>query len=236
MGQTIMRRVIAPGLVLTVAMILLCTQIASAVRRNVASVLLLRAQGERRPVLQEALRWLDNEASCRGYWLRGWARNALGDGAGRDAEWEQLLACDPASVALVEAYFPDDWQWAQRALVLAPQAAESWFWLARVNEGDNPEEAIRLYQRGLALNPRDTPRWNSLGFLLGRSDPDAAFAAFVESCNRGGKGCRWAGAIAERRGDLRLAMHFYRRDPSPDVHRWADRLEEELRRIGEENP
>ncbi len=184
------RRFLLLGLSL-IAMALFSAGIASAARHNGAAVLLLRAQMGGRAPLERALQWLNGIRSCRAHWLRGWAYNGLGREALRDREWETFLSCDPQGVALVEAHLPEDRGWAERALELAPQAAESWFWLARLSEKADPEEAARLYRQGLALNPMDAHRWDRLGFMLGSFDPDAAFAAFVRSCDLGGKGCRW---------------------------------------------
>lgn len=174
--------------------------------------------------------------NCRAFWFQGLIAHLEGRPAARHLAWEKWLQCPDVHVAFLEATVGDDLLWAERSLHLAPQDAESWFWLARIYERERPEDAIWLYRCGLMLKPIDTHRWDRLGFLLARSNPEAAFEAFVRSCSLGGKGCRWAGNIARQQGDLETAIRYYRLDPSETVHQWADELEEEMHQRDRNTP
>jgi tetratricopeptide (TPR) repeat protein len=200
-----------------------------AVRRNTAGLLLLHGLAGDGPALAQALAMLQREEGCPAHWLKGAAYHAVGDAARRDAEWQAFLECAPAGVMMVEAYFPEDRSWAERAVELAPEEAESWFWLARLAERKEPALAAEAYRQGLERNPYDAMRWQSYGFVLkNTAGEEQALQAFIRSCELGGNGCRRVGAIMERRGDLRTAIQYYRADPSLIFQRYADELEAKL--------
>jgi Tfp pilus assembly protein PilF len=99
-----------------------------------------------------------------------------------------------------------------------PESAETSFWLAKICAKDTPERAIALYRKGLALDPDNGRRWRELGDLLVKHDLQAALHAYSQSCQNGdpgANGCWLAGQTAERRGDLKMAISFYR------LSRWS---------------
>lgn len=200
-----------------------------AAHRNTAGLLLLRGLAGDRPALETAMEYLDDEDTCWTHWLKGVTYHAVGDAVRRDAEWQAFLDCAPAGAVMVEAYFPEDRSWAERAVKLAPEEAESWFWLARLAERKEPALAAEAYRQGLERNPYDAMRWQSYGFvLMNTAGEEQALQAFIRSCELGGNGCRRVGAIMERRGDLRTAIQYYRADPSLIFQRYADELEAKL--------
>ncbi|MGQ9518413.1 MAG: hypothetical protein ACUVT1_14205 [Anaerolineae bacterium] len=200
-----------------------------AAGRNAASLLLLRGLAGDAPAVEQTLGRLSSDHTCWARWLRGLAYHALGDIQRRDEQWGAFLACEPAGAALIEAYLPEDRSWAERAVALAPEEAESWFWLARLAERKEPALAAEAYRQGLERNPYDAMRWQSYGFVLMRTaGEEEALQAFIRSCQLGGNGCRRVGSIMERRGDLRTAIEYYRADPSPTFQRYADELERRL--------
>lgn len=203
--------------------------IAGAVSRNTAGLLLLRGLAGDTAALEQAEALLQDDPSCPAHWRRGMIAQARGDTGRRDAEWEAFLRCEPAGAVMVEAFLPDDLEWAERAVELAPASGEAWFWLARLLERKDPARAADAYARGLERSPYDAMRWQSYGFVLMRTaGEEAALQAFIRSCELGGNGCRRVGDIMMRRGDLRTAIQYYRADPSLMFQRYADELEAKL--------
>ncbi len=209
--------------------ILVVTILPPAIRHNVITTLTLRGLTGDGISLARAVGALAEEESCRARWLAGLAYHALGDAERRDISWQQFLACEPSGTPFVEKYLPEDRAWAQWAVNLLPDRAEPWLWLARLAERDDPALAAEAYRRGLEIRPYDGMLWQSYGFvLLETAGEEAALQAFIRSCELGSNGCRRVGAIMERRSDLRTAIKYYRADPNPMFHRYADELERRL--------
>lgn len=227
---------IARSLLVLGLVFILSAGMASAVRRNAASLLALRALTGDGAAIHQAMNAFADDASCRALWVMGLMFHALGNVEQRDIRWEQFLACDALGIPFVEAYLREDRAWAERAARLFPERAESWFWLARLAERNDLALAAEAYRRGLEIAPYDGMRWQSYGFVLLQTEgEEAALRAFIRSCEMGGNGCRRVGAIMERRGDLETAIRYYRADPSPMFHRYADELERKVRPFGSSN-
>jgi tetratricopeptide (TPR) repeat protein len=99
---------------------------------------------------------------------------------------------------------------------------EAQFIFAHVIALEQPEQAIVLYRQALQRRPLDGLRWRELGDLLVENEPQAAIAAYLESCyngDPGSHGCYNAGLTAEKLGDLPDAIRYYR------LSKWSGALE-----------
>ena len=152
--------------------------------------------------------------TCRAWWLVGHLDQAAGDLAGRDAAWAEYLSCADDVPAVMTAAVPDHRELARHALVRHPESAAASFWAARTVRDSDPEDAVALYRRGLAIDPSNGRAWIELGDLLIQDEPVAALGAYVEGCRHGDpglNGCWRAGQAAERLGEIDLAIRTYRR-------------------------
>jgi hypothetical protein len=114
---------------------------------------------------------------------------------------------------------------------------ERLFWLTGAYTRSNPEIAIALYYQGLALDPSDVRRWQYLGHLLSKRDPQAALGAYLQSCyhgDPGANGCMGTGCMAEKLGDPRAAIQYYRLSRYRGALQRADELEQMLAEQGGE--
>lgn len=159
---------------------------------------------------------------CRARWFEGLLYHTSGNAPAREAAWSALLDCSNDYVSYMSALAPGDAALAGRAVALRPENAAGYFWLAPIVAAEAPDDAVFLYRQGLALAPEDGRRWLALGDLLQTSDLPAAREAYLQAClngDPGANGCLRAGGIAERQGDLRLAIEYYR------LSNWSGALE-----------
>jgi tetratricopeptide (TPR) repeat protein len=108
---------------------------------------------------------------------------------------------------------------------------EMQFIMATILAATDPSRAIELYQDGLQRSPRDGVRWYELGHLLADVDVEAALEAYARSCrygDPGSHGCYGAGRMAERQGDVFLAIEYYRQSRWAGAQERADQLEQAL--------
>lgn len=179
---------------------------------------------------------------CHSSWFLGHLARSRGDIPVRDAAWRDVIRCDPGYVAFLMKILPDDAPLALYATQAQPTAASGWFWLAEIRGGfiaynftavtdANRSEITALLQRGLALDPGDGLRWRELGDLLRPNDPQAAIAAYLQSCfhgDPGSNGCWLAGLTAEQLGDLPNAIRYLRYSHWQGARDRADELEAQL--------
>ena len=173
----------------------------------------------------------DSLTGCSTYWLRALVHHSRGDLATRDQNLADAMRCDDRLVILAHKLFPEDLGLAQLALDVAPARAESWFWLAELRSADDPDQAILLFYRGLELDPKDGLRWREFGDLLRKDHPNAAIAAYMESCyngDPGSNGCLQAGIVAEQLKMYDIAIQILRLSKYQPAHDRADRLEAQL--------
>ena len=160
-----------------------------------------------------ALAKAELEQDCRADWLRGLVANTLGETTYRDISWKRAISCSPNHISSIRIVLGEDPQWAELAVRVAPENAESWFWLANARSTESPEEAIRFYRQGLQIDPSDAKRWRQLGDLLRERDPRSAIEAYFHACingDPGNHGCWSAGQLAEQGGDIDTAIRYYR--------------------------
>ena len=108
---------------------------------------------------------------------------------------------------------------------------EMQFVLATILSDSDPNRAIQLFRQGLHHMPGDGVRWSYLAYLLSETDPQAAFEAFLRSCNLddpGAHGCYGAGRMMEQLGDPQRAIEYYRRSHFEKALARADELEARL--------
>jgi tetratricopeptide (TPR) repeat protein len=156
----------------------------------------------------------------------------MSDDHARDRAWVEAMRCSPHYIPMVMATLPDHRPLAELAVQAQPNSADAWFWFAEVQSQKDPQTAIELYRRGLALRPTDSWRWRLLGDLLVDQDPQAAIDAYLMSClngDSGYNGCLRAGLTAERLGDIQTAIRYYRLSRLPRIWQEAERLEQQLR-------
>ncbi len=168
---------------------------------------------------------------CRARWYEGLLYHTLGNTPARETAWSALLDCSNEYVGYMSALAPNDATLAERAVALRPENADGYFWLASVVITDAPDDAVSLYRQGLELAPADGRHWLALGDLLQASDPSAAREAYLQAClngDPGANGCLRAGGIAERQGDPRLAIGYYRLSHLDGALEKAAELERQL--------
>lgn len=91
----------------------------------------------------------------------------------------------------------------------------------------------------LALFPGKFPPWVVFGGLLSKRDPQAALEAYLQSCyhgDSGANGCLGASRMAEKLGDPRAAIQYYRLSRYRGALQRADELEQMLAEQGGELP
>lgn len=168
---------------------------------------------------------------CRARWYEGLLYHTLGNTPAREAAWSALLDCSNEYVGYMSTLAPDDATLAGRAVALRPENAAGYFWLASIVAAEAPGDAVSLYRQGLGLAPADGRHWLALGDLLQASDPSAAREAYLQAClngDPGANGCLRAGGIAERQGDPRLAIGYYRLSHLDGALEKAAELERQL--------
>lgn len=168
------------------------------------------------------------DARCRAGWYEGLLLHTAGDLARRSAVWGDLLACAPDYTGYMAVLAHDDAPLARQAVAAQPDNPAAYFWLAGLAA---PGEAIALYRQGLALAPGDGRHWLALADLLVGRDDDAALEAYAQAClngDPGANGCIHAAAIVAARGDLQMAIHYYRLSNWSEARAKADELERQL--------
>lgn len=171
-----------------------------------------------------------NNSTCRAKWIRGLLLNSSEDLNGRDAQWIAAGICDPNYVILMHRLAPEDASLASQILEAVPASAEAWFWMGNLD----PEHAIKYYQRGLALSPKDARRWMTLAGLIESVDPPAALEALIQACEYGDPGenaCLGAGNRFLAMGDVLSAIRILRKATWQGSLDLADRLEQEQNKI-----
>ncbi len=152
--------------------------------------------------------------SCRTNWHLGLLEHEQQALAARDSAWEQLLGCSTQHTTLMRSVAPENRSLAEAAVAKQPKNAESYFWLASLEAGDDKDGAIAYYESGLALAPGDAVRWVELGGVRQAiGDVDGAIAAYDQGCflfDRGGNGCPRAGKLYMEIGEYELAADRYR--------------------------
>jgi tetratricopeptide (TPR) repeat protein len=218
--REVARRVFFPQLLIlllaiVVIIMMVWIPLAKQMALNRAAVWTMRAlaQGESEPAMHTASKALTTAEGCSIHWFRGLLAHAMGDKDARDRAWVQAMRCSPHYVRMASAMLPDRQSLAELAVLVQPDDADTWLWLARVHSQKDPQTAIELYRRGLALRPTDGEGWQELGELLASQDPQAAIVAFLQCCYNGDpgyNGCWRAGQTAEQLGDIQAAIHYYR--------------------------
>ncbi|MFQ5921930.1 MAG: tetratricopeptide repeat protein [Anaerolineales bacterium] len=167
-----------------------------------------------RPLLEIATSSLaPPQSNCRGSWFHGFIAQSQGDETARDEAWESAIQCASHYIVFLHKMHPENRALAELAVRKQPGAAEGWFWLAQFHIDKEPARAVELYRHGFTLDPHDGRRWKELGDLLVDNHPDAAIAAYLQSCfngDPGQNGCWRAGQTAERKGELNRAIRYYR--------------------------
>lgn len=234
--QAISVRFVYGVLMITLLLVVMSwEQVEERLTLNAAAMITLRglvANSRQLSSAEAALVGL-NTQNCRADWFRGLVANALGQEARRDAAWETVVRCSADYIPMLYVVAPDHRRLAELAVHERPQSATTWFWLARtltcmpcgwtapVYEHDRGW-VIQVYRQGLALDPFNGLRWRELGDLLAGRDAQAAIEAYLQSCyngDPGANGCWRAGLTAERLGDIRAAIRYYR------LSRWSGALE-----------
>lgn len=222
------------ALVAFTAGLLLVVSIAfSAFPVNRAGQLMLRALADpaaRSSAAAEDLTRLADQ-QCRVRWYEGLFHDTAGDPAGRAAAWGSLLNCSADYTGFMSFLAADDVRLARLAITSQPDDAAGYFWLARSITSESPANAIKLYERGLSLDPRDGHQWLALAGLLRSTDEAAALDAYLQACHHGdpgANGCLNAGDLAQSRGDTQLAIEYYRLSRYSEARDRASELERQL--------
>lgn len=169
---------------------------------------------------------------CQRHWLLGSLALRYDDQAKMIEEWENALRCDSSYMTAMRMEQPENQALAVLATTAYPDLAESWFWLAQLQEHYAPEEAISSMIRGLELRPEFGIGWYHLGELFESAGKlDRAIDAFIESgkfLNKGSDHFFKVGSIYERLGNPRRAIYFYRRSLFEGAFQRAAYLESKL--------
>lgn len=193
-------------------------------------------------IKQEYLTTKYYQTNCRVNWLMGFIEDYKGKLPNRNYHWEKALECEPLIVDFLSMSFPEDRIFAQTAVRLHPEYAESWFWLANTfvewksgnpypKSEENRTEIIQIYEKGLKIAPYNALRWREFADLLKPIDPHTALEAYLQSCllgDPGSNGCYRAGQTAEELGDNEFAIQYYRYSHWEGALNRADELEAQL--------
>jgi tetratricopeptide (TPR) repeat protein len=164
---------------------------------------------------------------CKTFWFDGLIAGSQGDLEGRNTYWRVAVQCSPKFIEMLSLIIPDDRAMAEFVVASHPETAESWFWMAQLDD----ERVIEFYERGLALDPTAGLRWKEYGDLIVEEDPERAIQAYLQSCLNGDpryNGCWLAGKMAEQLGDIPRAIRYYRFSLWKGAWNRADELELEL--------
>jgi Tfp pilus assembly protein PilF len=236
-----------PGLFLWTALVLLFTRaqpLLSKLERNFELQAIRQAIFTSRAGQNVVFAGMDeSNTDCRVLWFTSVLAAKGGDVARQEILQTQAMQCSYEYVGYVRVQNLESRKWAEWAVQLYPQEAESWFWLARtylfVDQGGGMQfrdpndfsKVLELYQQGLKLAPDSGREWCQVGWFLRDADPEQALQAFLQCCQHGdfgSNGCYNAGGIAEQRGDIQQAIEIYRMSLWSVARQRADQLELQL--------
>ena len=143
---------------------------------NHAAVVTLRVIGSGSYALSDVKNpWsIAKVSNCKAKWFEGLLEHMVGNNQLRDAAWLASIRCAPQFVTYLQSIIPDNQTFAEYSVLVQPEVADGWFWLAELRAQEIPEEAIELYYRGLQLDSNNRWRWQQLSDLLVVLDPHTA--------------------------------------------------------------
>jgi tetratricopeptide (TPR) repeat protein len=175
-----------------------------------------------------------SKEDCHSIWLLSVIAGKLNNEPRQYALWSSYLSCSRSDMNLIHAVAPENQQLAEQAIRQHPETAEGWFWLADIyyDNKNNPIEMIQIYTHALELDSSNGLAWCNLGRVYeARNEPVLAENAFLQCCfhgDPGSHGCLGAGRLAEKRGELELAIKYYRFSKYQGARDRADQLEKQI--------
>jgi hypothetical protein len=137
--------------------------------------------------------------------------------------------CSPEYLHIAMNYRPIDLELALMASQLYPNDEDVWMWLGFSQEYQKANAGLEAYQRVVALDSRNGIAWCAIGEILERqalfSQAEDAYLNCCKNQDPGGAGCYGAGQMAEKLGNLQLAVQYYRLSSSENALLRAKELE-----------
>jgi len=221
------------GFVLAGAAYIFAPDVQQLVRYNAATIEATKALVREPEKLKNAA-WRVNENSgslCQSRWLLGQLLGAMGNTPEQRRVLAQLVSCTDRYIPLLRIVAPDDFGLARHAVNWQRDNSAAYFWLAETLVKTDTATAIQMYHEGLKRDPSDGLAWRYLGDLFVRAYPHEAIRCYLRSCRNGdpgANGCGLAGRTAERMGDVRNAIRYYRMSRYHIFRKRADILEMKL--------
>lgn len=198
--------------------------------RNLKAVHVMHSDARDLELLHEMRRESSSIPSLN--WFMGHLYRTNGDHSSATSAWSDELRHTSRHLRYLMMLRPNDTTLAALAVNHYSDEALAYFWFASAVKTHDTARAIVAYRRGLERDPTDGLRWRLYGDLLATSKPYEAMQAYAESGRHGDPGANGfllAGETAERLGDHRLAISYYRQSRyTPALHR-ADALDSLLR-------
>ncbi|MDR3574713.1 MAG: hypothetical protein P4L50_12680 [Anaerolineaceae bacterium] len=214
--------------------------ILNALKRDSFSIQLVAAANETPgyfPQLEQQLKEIPYPA-CYSNWISGLIAARLAQTAESQLKLAYFLMCSPEAVHMVQAIAPRDKVLATMAVKLYPKNITALYWLVKLleinnpTEINNPKDTVSLYEWIVQINPNDGIAWREIGFFEELSGQLlAAESAYLNCCSNGDagfNGCLGAGRVAEKLGNPRQAIEYYRLSKFPASLQRADQLEQQL--------
>jgi tetratricopeptide (TPR) repeat protein len=170
---------------------------------------------------------------CNANWQLVITLDHIGDQTGKLAAWQKMLDCPRSYVDMLVMTSLEDVYLTRQIVERYPDEPAALFSLAEQIRGDNPVEAMQLYQKEVTYNPLHGLSWCRLGALYkGEKQYQEAADAYLNCCKNGYSDksvCLGAGQMMEKLGNLLKAVEYYRFSTLEEAHRRADELEKQIR-------
>ncbi len=147
---------------------------------------------------------------CAYYWQSG---RLIFLANGTNIRYIDLIGCSFLYIQPLQVFNPLDHEMAIAAVKEYPESAITNFWLAETLSRDKTEQAERLYERVIQIDPTYGLALCRLGYIYEARDEVEPALHFFESCclydDPGLHGCYGAGRMYEKIGDIPGAINWY---------------------------
>jgi len=149
-----------------------------------------------------------------------------------DRKVEKIITHSPLYMRMLRILYPTDQILAQLAVDAYPMETIPLYWLSECMGVKTTPEKKPIFEKILAINPKDGVAWRYLGIIfIAEKNIPAAIDAHIKSCNNGDpgvNGCYNAGRLFEQEGQFEEAIYYYRLSRWKPSQEAANRLEAEL--------
>lgn len=145
---------------------------------------------------------------------------------------ENMVRCSKVFMRMVRFRYPLERNLAELAVQMYPDDTFPLYWLAESMGKKTTPEKKPIFERILAINPKDGVAWRYMGIIyVTEKNIPAAIQAHINSCmygDPGSNGCFNAGVLFEQIGDYENALYYYRLSRWIKSQEAADMLEAKL--------